>query len=151
MARPAIVVALPPAEREPVSAELRAAGFDAIDRSRRPDELEALLADPPRRRRRDPRRRERPRHLARVLRRCSTRAAAPHPGAHGRVAASPGAAVRGPVASIDDEFFTRPYSADADPLAGRGDVHPVETVDDGSRPVIQRGSSRWATGRAERP
>ena len=43
MARPAIVIALPPEEQAAVVAELREAGFDAIAISR-PDELEALLA-----------------------------------------------------------------------------------------------------------
>ncbi|MEO5940541.1 MAG: hypothetical protein ABIZ72_06190, partial [Candidatus Limnocylindrales bacterium] len=42
MARPAIVIALPLAERGPVAEELRAAGFEAILISA-PDELEALL------------------------------------------------------------------------------------------------------------
>ena len=42
MARPAIVVALPQEERAPVTAELRAAGFEAITIGT-PDELDALL------------------------------------------------------------------------------------------------------------
>jgi pilus assembly protein CpaE len=42
MARPAIVIALPPAERAPVAEELRKAGFEAIVIGK-PDELEALL------------------------------------------------------------------------------------------------------------
>ena len=42
MARPAIVIALPPAERSPVAAELRNAGFEAIGIGT-PGELEALL------------------------------------------------------------------------------------------------------------
>jgi pilus assembly protein CpaE len=42
VARPAIVVALPPDEQSPVSAELRAAGFETLAVSR-PDELEAIL------------------------------------------------------------------------------------------------------------
>ena len=41
MARPAIVVALPPSESGPVAAELREAGFDRAGRSSPPDELEA--------------------------------------------------------------------------------------------------------------
>ena len=42
MARPAIVIALPVAERKIVADELRAAGFEAISIGA-PDELEALL------------------------------------------------------------------------------------------------------------
>lgn len=44
MPRPAVVVALPAEETVPVVAELRAAGFEAIS-IRHPDELEALLAE----------------------------------------------------------------------------------------------------------
>ena len=43
MARPAIVIALPPEERPVVADELRTAGFEAIVITS-PDELEALLA-----------------------------------------------------------------------------------------------------------
>jgi hypothetical protein len=42
VARPTIVIALPPAERQPVLDELRAAGFEAIGIGA-PAELEALL------------------------------------------------------------------------------------------------------------
>ena len=42
MARPAIVIALPPSERGPVTDELRGAGFEAITIGT-PDELDALL------------------------------------------------------------------------------------------------------------
>ena len=44
MARPAVVIALPPAESAPVAAELRAAGFEAITVTK-PDQLEALLVE----------------------------------------------------------------------------------------------------------
>ena len=43
MARPAIVIALPPEEQVPVVAELREAGFDAIP-IRGPEQLEGVLA-----------------------------------------------------------------------------------------------------------
>ena len=44
MPRPAIAIALPPAEAVPVASELREAGFEPIVVSR-PDELDAVLAD----------------------------------------------------------------------------------------------------------
>ncbi len=55
MTRPAIVIALPPGESDPVSSELLEAGFEVI-LVEEPAELIAALADPAGRRGDDPRR-----------------------------------------------------------------------------------------------
>jgi pilus assembly protein CpaE len=134
MRRATVIVALPPGELEPVSTELQGAGFDAIA-IRRPEELEALLAD----------RREvsvaildgetdfgtsleyysllhdEGRHVPtlmvvspRTLEQLSTRTAA----------------------SIDDEYFTRPYSADAIRWRVEAMCIHSQVVDDGSGPIL---------------
>ncbi|MFL5768476.1 MAG: AAA family ATPase [Chloroflexota bacterium] len=142
MARPAIVSALPPGEQDPVLAELRAAGFDAIGVDR-PAELEDLLAD-----RRDvavaildgesdfdtsleyyATLHESGRHVP-VLMVLSRRAL-------DTLAVGPSRADAG------DEFFTRPYSPDA--LRWRVEAMCIRsmTVDDGSGPVIQGGSTEF--------
>jgi MinD-like ATPase involved in chromosome partitioning or flagellar assembly len=134
MRRATIVVALPPGELEPVCEELRGAGFDAVG-IRRPDELEALLAD-----RRDVSvavldgetdfdtsleyyslLHDDGRHVPTLM------------------VVSPRALEKlgnGTNATIDDEYFSRPYTADAirwrvEAMAIRGQV-----VDDGSGPVL---------------
>jgi pilus assembly protein CpaE len=132
--RPAIAIALPLAEATPVSAELREAGFDAILVGR-PRELEALLAE-----RRDVAvaildgetdfdesleyyslLRDEGRSIASLM--------VVSPRALDRLAGNHQAAV-------DDEYMTRPYSAESmrwrvEAMCIRG-----QTVDDGSGPVL---------------
>ncbi len=135
MARPAIVIALPPAERGPVAEELRAAGFEAITIGT-PDELDALL-------------------MARndiavaildgendfdmsleyygLL----------HEGARSIAALmvmSPQAIDKMFSPTSADEFFSRPYTADS--IRWRVEAMCIRsvTVDDGSGPIIQGGS-----------
>ena len=50
-------------------------------------------------------------------------------------------------AMVEDEFFTRPYSAES--LRWRVEAMCIRsiTIDDGSGPIIQCGSWRWAIGR----
>jgi len=136
VARPAIAVALPPSEAAPVSAELRAAGFTVATVSH-PDELEALLAT-----RRDVAvaildgetdldqsleyyslLRENGRQIP-ALMVMSERAL-------GRLEGSSG--------EVEDEYFTRPYSAES--LRWRVEAMCIrsQTVDDGSGPVLQGG------------
>lgn len=134
MPRPAIAIALPLAEATPVSAELREAGFDAILVGR-PRELEALLAE-----RRDVAvaildgetdfdesleyyslLRDEGRSIASLM--------VVSPRALDRLAGNHQAAV-------DDEYMTRPYSAESmrwrvEAMCIRG-----QTVDDGSGPVL---------------
>ena len=136
MARPSIAVALPVAEAAPVAAELRESGFTAIT-VQHPDELEALL--------------ENRRDIAVAildgetdfdqsleyygLLREGGRAIPAlmvlSPRALERVTANPTAS------SVDDEYFTRPYSAES--LRWRVEAMCIrsQTVDDGSGPVLQ--------------
>ncbi|HET9345708.1 MAG TPA: AAA family ATPase [Candidatus Limnocylindrales bacterium] len=139
MARPAIVAALPSSEQDVVLAELRRAGFDAIGVGH-PVELEALLAT-----RRDVAvaildgesdfdtsleyyelLREGGRQIPSLM--------VLSPRALDTMTLGPSGADAG------DEFFTRPYSADA--LRWRVEAMCIRsmTIDDGSGPVIQ-GSS----------
>ena len=140
MARPAVVVALPPAEsgRSSPSCRRRVRGRSTV---RHPDELEALLAQRTRRRGRHPRRRDRLRRVARVLRGSCTRAAARSrrswscpPSSFDRLVAG---ALRAP---LEDEYFTRPYSAES--LRWRVEAMCIrsQTVDDGSGPILQSGA-----------
>jgi pilus assembly protein CpaE len=140
MARPAVVVALPNSERGPVIAELRDAGFEPVAVAR-PEELEALLGS-----RRDVAvaildgetdfdtsleyysllhddGRSIPALMvvtARTLERLSTTSSR---------------------AGVDDEYFTRPYSAES--LRWRVEAMCIrsQTVDDGSGPVLQGGET----------
>jgi pilus assembly protein CpaE len=136
VARPSIAVALPVAEAAPVAAELRESGFTAIT-VQHPDELEALL--------------ENRRDIAVAildgetdfdqsleyygLLREGGRAIPAlmvlSPRALERVTANPTAS------SVDDEYFTRPYSAES--LRWRVEAMCIrsQTVDDGSGPVLQ--------------
>jgi len=139
VARPAIVVALPPSEQGPVIAELRMAGFDAIA-VRGPVELEAHLAQ-----RRDV--------AVAILDGESDLDtsleyyALLHDGQNipALMVLSPRAldSMSSGAARADagDEFFTRPYSPDA--LRWRVEAMCIRsmTVDDGSGPVIQSGST----------
>jgi Flp pilus assembly CpaE family ATPase len=144
VARPAIAVALPSGESAPVAAELRAAGFTAATVNH-PDELEALLAS-----RRDiavaildgetdfdqsleyySLLRDNGRAIP-ALMVVSEKALAKLSNASGQ---------------IEDEYFTRPYSAES--LRWRVEAMCIrsQTVDDGSGPVLQGGpieTDGWA-------
>ena len=142
MARPAIVIALPSAERTPVTDELRAAGFEAITIGS-PDELDALLAA---------------RHDIAVaildgesdFDTSLEYYGLLHEGARNIPALmvmSPQAIDRMFNPTSADEFFSRPYSADS--IRWRVEAMCIRsvTVDDGSGPVIQGGSMEvgdWA-------
>jgi pilus assembly protein CpaE len=138
MARPSVVIALPKAESEPVAAELRGGGFPTIA-VQHPDELEALLAS---------------RHdigvaildgetdfdqsleyygLLRENGQAVPALMVVSPRTLERLAANPTAS------SVDDEYFTRPYSAES--LRWRVEAMCIrsQTVDDGSGPVLQGG------------
>jgi pilus assembly protein CpaE len=143
VARPAIAVALPSGESAPVAAELRAAGFTAATVSH-PDELEALLAS-----RRDiavaildgetdfdqsleyySLLRDNGRAIP-ALMVVSQRTLS-------RISGS---------GSVEDEYFTRPYSAES--LRWRVEAMCIrsQTVDDGSGPILQGGpieTDGWA-------
>jgi Flp pilus assembly CpaE family ATPase len=136
VARPAIVIALPPEEQVAVVAELREAGFDALPISR-PDQLEATLAG-----RRDV--------AVAILDGESDfdtsleYYALLHDGGFqipALMVLSPRALDRlsvGPSrAMVEDEFFTRPYSVES--LRWRVEAMCIRsvTIDDGSGPIIQ--------------
>ena len=135
MARPAIVIALPPAERSPVAEELRAAGFEAIGIAR-PEELEALLSV---------------RHdiaVAILDGESDFDTSLEYYGLlHEGARSIPALMVMSPQAldkmfshASADEFFSRPYSADS--IRWRVEAMCIRsvTVDDGSGPIIQGGS-----------
>ena len=135
MARPSVVIALPREESTPVATELREAGFPTIA-VQHPDELEALLAS---------------RNdigvaildgetdfdqsleyygLLRDGGKAIPALMVVSPRALERLAANPTAS------SVDDEYFTRPYSAES--LRWRVEAMCIrsQTVDDGSGPVL---------------
>jgi pilus assembly protein CpaE len=137
VARPAVVIALPADERDPVAADLAEAGFESIAVNR-PDDLEA------------------------VLRARSDIAVAILDGESdfdtslelysllhedGRdipalMVVSPRALDRmaGTTATtLNDEYFTRPYSAESIRWRVEAMCIRLQTVDDGSGPVIQSG------------
>lgn len=138
MARPSVVIALPREESNPVATELREAGFPTIA-VQHPDELEALLGS---------------RHdiavaildgetdfdqsleyygLLREGGRAIPALMVVSPRALERLGANPTAS------SVDDEYFTRPYSAES--LRWRVEAMCIrsQTVDDGSGPILQGG------------
>lgn len=138
MARPAVVLALPPDEATPVATELREAGFPCITVNA-PDQLEALLAS-----RRDVAiaildgetdfdqsleyyglLREGGRKIPALM------VVSPRSLEHlvGSATAN----------SVEDEYFTRPYSAES--LRWRVEAMCIrgQTIDDGSGPVLQGG------------
>jgi pilus assembly protein CpaE len=136
VARQAVVVALPADERAPVSTELRAAGFEPISIGA-PDELEALLSS---------------RHdisLAILDGESDFDTSLEYYGIlHDEGRNVPALMVVSPKTlerlsagttrtGIDDEYFTRPYSADS--LRWRVEAMCIrsQTVDDGSGPIIQ--------------
>ena len=135
MARPAIVIALPMAERRIVAEELRGAGFEAITVGA-PDELEALLQV---------------RHdvaVAILDGETDLDTSLEYYGLlHEAKRNIPALMVMSPSA-IDrmfspdsaDEFFSRPYTADS--IRWRVEAMCIRsmTVDDGSGPIIQGGS-----------
>ncbi len=148
MARPAIVVALPPTESTTVSAELLGAGFEVIS-VEFPRELEGAL---------DARRDVALAILDGEL--DSDEANAYQAALRGAGRPIPSLTVVSPRAferlsttvesGSDSEYFTRPYSADS--IRWRVEAMCIrrETVDDGSGPVLQGGDiglGAW-TGRA---
>ena len=138
MRRATVVVALPAGELEPVSAELREAGFDAVT-IRRPEELETLLT-------------ERPDVSVAILdgendldTSLEYWSLLHEAGRHipTLMVVTPRTLEQlsaGSVASIDDEYFTRPYSADA--IRWRVEAMAIRTqvIDDGSGPVLSAGN-----------
>jgi Flp pilus assembly CpaE family ATPase len=136
VARPAVVIALPPEEQLPVEAELREAGFDALLVGS-PAELEALLA-----KRRDvavaildgENDFDTSLEYYALLRDGELQIPALmviSPRAFDRFSVGPSRS------SVEDEFFTRPYSVDS--LRWRVEAMCIRsiTVDDGSGPIIQ--------------
>jgi pilus assembly protein CpaE len=136
VARPAIAVALPTSESAPVSAELRAAGF-TVATIHHPDELEALLAST--------------RDVAVAILDGETdfdRSLEDYVLLHEGGRAIPALMVVSArsldqlgarAGSVEDEYFTRPYSAES--LRWRVEAMCIrsQTVDDGSGPVLQSG------------
>jgi pilus assembly protein CpaE len=135
VARPAIVIALPVAERRIVADELRGAGFEAITVGA-PDELEALLQV---------------RHDVAVaildgetdLDTSLEYYGLLHEGKRtipALMVMSPSAIDRMFSPDSADEFFSRPYTADS--IRWRVEAMCIRsmTVDDGSGPIIQGGS-----------
>jgi pilus assembly protein CpaE len=137
VARPAVIVALPPSESIPVSTELLAAGFEVIE-VENPRQLEGAL---------DARRdvalaildgevdAEESRAYDAALSEAGRPIAAltvVSPRAFERLASMP-------QSENDNEYFTRPYSADS--IRWRVEAMCIrrETVDDGSGPVLQGG------------
>ncbi len=136
MARPAIAVALPASEATPVSAELRAAGF-TVATVNHPDALEALLAS-----RRDvavaildgETDLDQSLEYYALLRDNGRQVPA-------LMVMSDRALARMDVGSgdVEDEYFSRPYSAES--LRWRVEAMCIrsQTVDDGSGPILQGG------------
>jgi pilus assembly protein CpaE len=148
VARPAVVVALPLSESTTVSAELLAAGFEVIS-VEHPRELEGALDA-----RRDvavaiidgelePAESEAYENALRQAGRPIPTLTVVSPRAFERLSVAP-------EADPDNEYFTRPYSADS--IRWRVEAMCIrrETVDDGSGPILQGGDigiGSW-TGRA---
>lgn len=147
MARPTVVIALPPDEATPVAAELREAGFPSVTVTH-PDELEALLAS-----RRD---------IAVAILDGETdfdQSLEYYGLLHDSGRKLPALMVVSPRAleqlvshptasSVEDEYFTRPYSAES--LRWRVEAMCIrsQTVDDGSGPVLSGGAGdagEWTT------
>jgi len=138
VARPAVVIALPPAESAPVAAELRTAGFEAIAVTR-PDQLEALLVE-----RRD---------VGVAILDGETdfdQSLEYYSCLRDGGRAIPALMVVSPRAldrlgshavgsAVDDEYFTRPYSAESIRWRVEAMLIRSQTVDDGSGPVLQGG------------
>ncbi len=147
MARPAIAIALPSAESAPVATELREAGFTVVTIGH-PDELEALLGS-----RRDVAIAildgetdfDQSLEYYGLLREAGRKIPAlmvMSPQALDRLGAN--ASTR---SGVEDEYFTRPYSAES--LRWRVEAMCIrsQTVDDGSGPVLQNGdfeTDQWS-------
>jgi Flp pilus assembly CpaE family ATPase len=146
VARPAIVIALPVDESTPVAAELRAAGYTAIT-IRHPDELDALLTT-----RRD---------IAVAILDGETdfdQSLEYYGLLHDVGRSIPALMVVSPrtlerltagntASSAEDEYFTRPYSAESLRWRVEAMCIRIQTVDDGSGPVLQNGqfeTDGWA-------
>jgi MinD-like ATPase involved in chromosome partitioning or flagellar assembly len=146
VARPAIVIALPVDESTPVAAELRAAGYTAIT-IRHPDELDALLAT-----RRD---------IAVAILDGETdfdQSLEYYGLLHDVGRSIPALMVVSPrtlerltagntASSAEDEYFTRPYSAESLRWRVEAMCIRIQTVDDGSGPILQNGqfeTDGWA-------
>ncbi len=137
MARPAVVIVLPPSESVPVSAELHAAGFDVIA-VEEPAELTATLAT-----RRDVAVAildgESDEELVGEYWYAIQHAIRPIPA----LIVIPTSAYQQMIEMPDDgsgnEYFTRPYSADS--IRWRIEAMCIrrETVDDGSGPILRAG------------
>ncbi len=119
----AVAIALPPEESVPVAAELREAGFTVIDRRATPTSSRRSSTSTSRRRRRDPRRRDRLRHVARVLR-AAPRRRSRHPGPDGRLAADARSTGSPRRRGRRGRVLHPPLLRRVAPLARRGDVHP---------------------------
>jgi pilus assembly protein CpaE len=143
VARPAVVIALPPDEATPVATELREAGFPSVTVTQ-PDQLEALLAS-----RRDiavaildgETDFDRSLEYYGLLREGGRNIPAlmvVSPRALEQLVSHPTAS------SVEDEYFTRPYSAES--LRWRVEAMCIrsQTVDDGSGPVLQGGDPNGA-------
>jgi pilus assembly protein CpaE len=137
VARPSVAVSLPPEESVPVAAELREAGFTVVTVSH-PDELEALLGGS--------------RDVAVAILDGETdfdRSLEFYGLLRDGGRAIPALMVVSPrtldklgsggAGSVEDEYFTRPYSAES--LRWRVEAMCIrsQTVDDGSGPVLQSG------------
>src|SRR5215212_5836915 len=135
MARPAIAIALPSIERQPVVDELRSAGFEAIPIGT-PDELDALLGA-----RQDI-------AVAILDGESDLDTSLEYYGLlHEGSRDIPALIVMSPQTigtlfngTTSDEYFTRPYSADS--IRWRVEAMCIRsvTIDDGSGPIIQTGS-----------
>jgi pilus assembly protein CpaE len=148
VARPAVIVALPENESVPVCTELLAAGFEVIE-VERPDQLEAAL---------DARRDvavaildgEADDEESRAYQAALSGAGRPVPSL--TVVSSRAFERMAGLAEVDpnNEYFTRPYSADS--IRWRVEAMCIrrETVDDGSGPILQGGDMGLAgwNGRA---
>lgn len=147
MTRPAVAIALPPDESTPVAAELREAGFPSITVAQ-PDQLEALLTS-----RRDVAVAildgetdfDQSLEYYGLLREGGRRIPAlmvVSPRALEQLASHPTAS------SVEDEYFTRPYSAESIRWRVEAMCIRSQTVDDGSGPILQGGdidADGWTT------
>ena len=139
MARPAVVLALPPDEATPVATELREAGFPCITVSA-PDQLEALLAS-----RRDiavaildgETDFDQSLEYYGLLREGGLKIPALMVVSPASLEHLVGSATAN---SVEDEYFTRPYSAES--LRWRVEAMCIrgQTIDDGSGPILQSGN-----------
>lgn len=146
MARPAVVIALPPEESAPVAAELRTAGFEAVTVTK-PEQLEALLAE-----RRDvgiaildgETNFDQSLEYYSCLRdggRAIPALMVVSPRALDRLATQTVGS------AVEDEYLTRPYSAESIRWRIEAMLIRSQTVDDGSGPVLQSGpieADGWA-------